>query len=365
MKKVIGNHIKESSKDSHFTTRMVVMTIFAAIFAYSFATLILNVETQTLNYTEEGAADYEVCLKENTYFADECQPSGKQYVASLIKNIRVQLHYGFEAAIDVDYQYNYSITAKVIATDGDSDDRVLYESEEVLAPTRKLDGRESEFVIDEDVDIDYGKYNSLITSFRSDYGLMLRANVIVTLNVNLVGQADGFTEEIKSDQKIALNIPLSERTINVSLDSEELHSENNLEEKTYDLTKNLPWIIAADISAVVSLSTLIMSIIIFALRESRRSDYDKELSRIMKEYDQAIVEVDRLPKTPTDRVVEVGDFNELLNVHDTIEKPIIYKELVPSHCSVFMIEDGETVYIYVIGIHNRQILSKVRKASKK
>jgi cbb3-type cytochrome oxidase subunit 3 len=275
------------------------------------------------------------------------------------------LRYSFQAKTNVNYQYDYDVTAKVIATDGDSTDKVLYESEEVLVPAKRLSGNTGEFFINESINIDYGKYNSLITAFRSDYGLTLKANVIVTLNVHLVGEADGFAEVIKSDQRVALNIPLSERTINVSLNSDEINNEGSLEEKARDFAKNLPWIIVADISAIVFLSILIISIVIFVFRESRRSDYDKELSHIMKEYGQIIVKVDRLPETPAGHVVEVGDFDELLNVHDTVEKPIIYKELVQNHCSIFMIEDSETVYTYIIGVHNSAILAKAHKASRR
>jgi trehalose-6-phosphate synthase len=91
-----------------------------------------------------------------------------------------------------------------------------------------------------------------------------------------------------------------------------------------------------------------MSVTIFAVRESRRSDYEKKLKHILREYEQIVVEVDRLPKVEGE-VVEVNDFEELVNVHDTVEKPIIYKEVAEGHCSVFMIEDGEVVYSYAVG----------------
>ena len=363
MKKILENHIKESNKDSHFIPRMIAMAVFAAIFAYSFATLVLDVEKKSFNYQQSGVANYKVCLKENTYFTDECQPAGKQYIASLIKDVKTDFRYSFRADEKVDYQYNYDIVVRVTATDGDSTDKVLYESEDTLMTSQAVHKTGSEFAIDEAVDIDYGKYNRLITQFRSDYGLTLKANVAVTLNVHFSMRADGFHEQIQNSEAITLNIPLSERTINVSLESDEINTNDGIEERTRDFNKSLPWIIAADISATAFLSIMIISIVIFVFRESRRSDYDKEVSHILREYGQIIVEVDHLPRASSENAVEVGDFGELLNVHDTIEKPIIYKEVSEGHCSVFMIEDSETDYTYIVSLH-KNAATKKRKSSR-
>jgi hypothetical protein len=345
MKTLVEEHIKESNKDSHFIPRMIAMAVFAAVFAYAFATLVLNVETKTLSYKQSGVADYEVCLKENSYFTDPCQPAGKQYIASLINNVKTHFRYSFKAAEDVDYQYRYDITAKVVATDGDNAEKVLYESEEILMTGKEIAKVGGEFMIVEDADINYDKYNGLITKFRSDYGLTLKANVVVALNVHLLAKADGFSRPIQSDEKVALNIPLSERTINVSLSSDEVKNNGNLEEKVRDPSQSLPWIITAIVSGTVALSILIISIIIFVMRELRRSDYEKELKQITREYSQLIVDVEHVPEIPRSKIIEVKSFDELLDARDTIQQPILHLTAAENR-SLFIIEDQGMAYVY-------------------
>ncbi|MDR1196952.1 MAG: DUF5305 domain-containing protein [Candidatus Nomurabacteria bacterium] len=348
MKTLVEEHIKESNKDSHFIPRMIVMAVSAVVFAYAFACLILNVDVRQVGYNESGRADYEVCLIPNSYFTDACQPAGKQYVASLIDNVKSRFEYSFRADETLRYSYDYDITARLVATESGESSKVLYENEEVILPNKTVAEQTGQSLsVREDIAIDYGKYNNLITAFRSDYGLTIDSYVVVTLNVKVHASHEAFAAPLDLDEKVALKIPLSERTINVEMESDQLNNTGAMEETAPNLAKNLIYIVLAVAGLAVFVVDLVTSIIILVRRESRRSVYEKELRAIAHEYSQLIVEVEHVPEIPRSKVVEVKSFDELLDARDTIQQPILHLTVSESR-SLFIIEDQGMAYVYAL-----------------
>jgi hypothetical protein len=349
MRTLIAEETQKSHNDNHFIARMITMATAALVLAFATGCLILNVEVQKLEYHESGNVDYEVCLKPNQYFADACQPAGKQYVASLIKNIAARFRYDFEVGESLNYQYDYEITAQLVAQDGNEKGKVLYDNTEVLVPKQAIEAAEGEgFRLEQAVEIDYGKYNSLITAFRADYGLTLKANLIVTMAVTTAGTHVDFPDPLHTSQKIALDIPLSERTINVALDSDRLNNTGSLEKQTHGLLRSLPYLVLLGVSGVTFAVVLGWSIIIFARREAGRSEFEKELGQILHEYNQLIVEVEHVPEIPRQRLIQVHGFDELLDARETIQKPILHLPITDDR-SLFMIDDDGTGYVYLLG----------------
>jgi hypothetical protein len=348
MKTLVAEHIKDSNKDSHFILRIVIMAVSAALFAFCMASLVLNVDVRRLDYHESGNVDYSVCLIANNYFNDECQPAGKQYVASLINSVDAEFEYNFRADENLEYAYEYDITAKLVATESGDSDKVLYENDEVILPSQKFDGQTGQnFAVREKVSIDYGKYNNLITAFRSDYGLTINANVTVAMNVKIQGQPAQFVHPLQVRQAVALKIPLSERTINVEIKSDQLTNDGALEETAPNFAKNFLFVILGLVAGVVFGIDSVTSVIILIRREAKRSVYEKELGRIMHEYSQLIVEVEHVPEIPRNKVIQVKNFDELLDARDTIQQPILHLEVGESR-DMFIIEDQGMAYVYVL-----------------
>jgi hypothetical protein len=348
MKTLVSEHVEDSNRDGHFVARVVAMAVTAAVFAYALGCLVLNVDTRELGYHESGGVSYQVCLKPNSYFADECQPAGKQYVASLINSVKTNFDYGFQIDEPMNYDYSYDVTARLVATESGDSDKVLYENQEVILPRKNFDGQSGQsFRVQEAIDIDYGKFNNLITAFRSDYGLTINSYVVISLNLKIHGQPPEFKKPLDASQTVALKIPLSERTINVNLQSDSLSSDGKLEETAPNLAKNLVYVVVGLVSLVVLVSLLVGSIVVLLRREARRSAYDKALEKILHEYNQLIVEVEHIPQIPRNNVVEVTNFDELLDARDTIQQPILHLALADDR-SLFIIEDQGLAYVYIM-----------------
>ncbi|MDR1300688.1 MAG: DUF5305 domain-containing protein [Candidatus Nomurabacteria bacterium] len=363
MKTLVEEHIKKSNKDSHFIARVVIMAVSAVVFAYAFACLVLNMDVRRVGYHESGRADYEVCLIPNSYFSDTCQLAGKQYVASLIDNVKSSFEYSWRADETLQYDYNYDITARLVATESGQSSKVLYENEEVILPTKTVAEQTGQSLsVRENVAIDYSKYNDLITAFRSDYGLTIDSYMVVTMNIKVHATHSDFSAPLDVDEKVALKIPLSERTINVEMQSDQLTNSGVMEETAPNLAKNLIYIALAVVGLAVFVLDLIASMIILIRRESRRTVYEKELRAIIHEYSQLIVEVEHVPEVSRSKVIEVKSFDELLDARDTIQQPILHLT-VSENRSMFIIEDQGMAYSYTLT--DKKPTIKRKKSNKK
>ncbi|MDR2063609.1 MAG: DUF5305 domain-containing protein [Candidatus Nomurabacteria bacterium] len=349
----------KKAKDRHFFVRMALLVVSAAGFAYAGACILINVDEKKLGYHETGKVDYTVCLKPNDFFVDACQPASKQYVASLIDHLQTRFAYDFRADSDVQYDYRYRMFTRLVATEVNNPEKVLYENEEVILPEKSAEGQTGQGVtIDEKVQLNYGKYNDLVMAFRTEYGLTLEAYVVVGLNVELDAKHADFRSAIHTSEQIALKIPLSERTINVSMQSDELNRVAHVTDKSRDFGKNWGFVALAGGSGLVFLAVAAISLTIWVQRYRHCSWYEKKLRAILREYNQLIVEVENLPKLPKSQTIEVASFEELLDAHDTILRPILHLQTDEDN-SLFVIEDGEMAYVYALGVETSRLPDKL------
>jgi len=75
------------------------------------------------------------------------------------------------------------------------------------------------------------------------------------------------------------------------------------------------------------------------------------LRRILRDYDRYISESNGFKRNKPQndlRVEYVKNFDAIINIRDSIEKPILYHEEVEGERAVFYIFDDRVVYIYVM-----------------
>jgi hypothetical protein len=82
-------------------------------------------------------------------------------------------------------------------------------------------------------------------------------------------------------------------------------------------------------------------------REARRSAFEKTLGKILHDYNQLIVEVEHIPQIPRNKLVEVVNFEELLDARETIQQPILHLTLAADR-SLFIIEDQGMAYVFIL-----------------
>ena len=83
-----------------------------------------------------------------------------------------------------------------------------------------------------------------------------------------------------------------------------------------------------------------------------RSNYDKTLRKILKEYDSIITNAENILDESDYKVLNLSSFDELRDAHDNLGSPIIYNELIPGKLSCFSIIDDNLLYKYTLDAKN-------------
>ena len=184
--------------------------VFVFIFAFSlFSMYIKRSAPKYIKYYENGSVDYQVQYNENDYFDNSYLNSNRQYIASIIDNIKTNFNYRISFDdIDIEYKYTYRIEANVSVKDK-KNNNLFYENNEILLERKEMIISDDEVSICEDVDIDYKKYNNMIKKFVDIYKL---DNTLSILNINMyvsvIGKSDKYSDNLKKDRVLSLQIPL-------------------------------------------------------------------------------------------------------------------------------------------------------------
>lgn len=304
-------------------------------------------KTEYISYNENGKIKYEVALKENDFFDNKYLEENSQYIAALVDHINADFKYNAKLPEDYNYDMKYKVMSNISVFDKETN-RPLYESNDSIIDELEVKSGSS-LMIDENVKIDYKKYNDLINEFVKVYNLK---NVTSKLSVNL------FVEIIEQDLKIktydtpvlTMDIPLTTNTIAIDVtDKIQTEKENSIvlpnNNKDTVLWRNLAIIIFA-IDAC-----LWICFIIYVLATATDEDkYKANLRKILNSYGSYISKIEDEFNMDGYQILKVSNFIDLLEIRDTIHVPIIMIENKEQMVTCFAIPSNEILYFYSLSI---------------
>lgn len=174
---------------------------------------------ENLIFNEHGNVSYSVCLNNNDFFEDNCLNSNMSYVASLIKNIPLSFSYRFKSNKNgVIENIDYEIVAKLVISNSESSAK-YYEKEYVLLDKthEEIKNTEKEYFLNKKIDIDYEYYNEIANKFKSEYGVDAQSYLEVYL---ITDSSVNSTYDLPTSGRISVQIPLSQRAIEIKLDTQ-------------------------------------------------------------------------------------------------------------------------------------------------
>lgn len=321
-----------------------IILVLIGILCFSNSKKVDNVKS--ISYSETGNIDYKVYLKENNYYDTSYLEKDMQYIASLINTINVRFNYELHGTEKLDYKYSYRIIANLKVSDKADTTKLLYNKEETLKEGELVEISDNNFVINEDIDIDYGKYNNYISTFRSEYGLSANAELALKMVIDTNGQ---YKEKplLKNSSSLSMAIPLSEQTINIKMDTNNLNQNGTLKLSNAGASTNLLVLIPGIISMLLGILLAVFSVYKY-IRKINSDPYRKELNRILKEYDANIVTATSSIRENSSSTVRVSKFEELLDAQSQENKPIIFYEVDPDNKSYFIINGENTTYRFTL-----------------
>ena len=327
---------------------IIVLLILFGCLIYAFSKSFLITKSNTVTYNEKSNVDYKVYLKDNNFYDKSYLNKGMAYVTSLIDNIKIKYNYTFDSTIESDLDIKYKIIGKlVIASQNNS--KTFYEKEYDLSK-EIIDEmvNEKSYIIDRDVEIDYQYYNNLANEFKSNYAVNTTSRLEVSLHVEETNKESN-SYELNSINNVVLSIPLSEQEINISLDNTNLNNSKNIVLHKKIVVKDISFVIISAFIILMIIFTFISLIEkIYLLTQKNLSAYDKHIRRILLGYDRIIVNVMNIPNKDDYNLIEVENFQELVDVRDNTKEPINYHVIKEHSMCEFFVINGDNLYLYEV-----------------
>ena len=336
-----------------FTARLILHIFFLiislCIFILCFVNGIKFKVNYNLDYKIKSDVNYQVYLKDNDYYKEKSLKEDMQYITDLIDYIDINFNYKIDTNKQSNYDYKYNITADIIVTDRNDNNKVLYKDSDVLKDTVNINEyKDNNIDILENLKIDYSKYNNLVNSFKSKYVLSASSNLVLTMHVDAIVRNSNVDDDIVDSEDLKVTIPLSEQTINILKDYDDTLNTGTISKYSYIKIENKYYAIISVLSLILSIISLAM-LLKFVKKLSKRSNkYNKKLKRIMKEYDRIIVTLSKMPDLNNYHIIEVESFEELLDAKQNLDKPILHVEIHKNQKSWFLILTDTQAYRYIL-----------------
>ena len=334
-----------------YETRVIRYALFFALFFVSGLVLMLQSvnfnKEEYINYTETSVLDYKVYLKENDFYQEKFLEKGMLYVASLIDHIDIDFTYNFNIDEKVDLDFKYNIIGRLSITDSDGKNVYLTRDYTLLEDKEfKLVNKE-DHTIQENIVIDYGEYNKIANSFKSTYGLDTASKLNVYLNVEKKSDTESI-KDIAKDNNMLIQIPLSQRSVSISMDYKDINRNSKLVKSSSITVKNVAFIVVSVILLLVSFYGLYNVLKLLGLLNTKKSAYDKYIAKMMRQYDRLIVKHYTCPDLSNYNVIKIREFNELLDMRDNLKVPIMFYNVTDHQKSYFYIVNNNDLYLLVL-----------------
>lgn len=332
-----------------------IALVVALIIALSFYIVYDRLSrTYYIKYTEGGAVNYKVNLKENNFFEEDYVDQGHSYISKLIKNITADFSYDIDIdTAAVNFDYTYRVDAQVIIANKDSKDHLLAPTYEIVPETKGIIENGNRLSIDKSVTIDYAKHNAFVTSFINAYDLTsVSGTLVVTMQVDVISRCAEFEGSHLSSYSVSLNIPLVEENFSIFASSSAPATETK--ELACGGRVNQDLFRALFIIASV-LSGILLAILVVYVYATRNEDinYANKVRKLLSAYRSFIQQIDGEFNVTGYQVVPIKTFNEMLGIRDTIQSPILMFENSDQTKTQFVISTNTKIlYTFEIKVDN-------------
>ena len=331
----------------------LVLSLVTATFSIIFASLDANTY---VDYQQEGSALYHAYLNENEYYEEDRLNGSHAYISSLIHHMDVNFRYESKMqAEDVTYQYKYRVDAQLVIEDTRTKSAIYNPTETILGPTNKVyKGRD--LVLAPTVEIDYVAYNQKAQEFISKYRLTgVTSYLNVTMFVEVVGMSELFASDNEGQYSVQVKIPLAQNVLKPQISSSIPTGPQKILSNPNE-GRNV-FMVLALIFGVLDAGAL-GALAIYSLKTSdMHIDYGRKVQKIVNNYKSFIQKINNPFNTEGYQVLEVNTFNEMLEIRDTIQMPILMYENEDKTCTTFMIPfNSQLLYSFEIKVDNYDYL---------
>lgn len=330
---------------------IILFVVFLALGIILFYRSLGFESEKIVKYREKSNLNYKVYLLDNDFYEQEYLDKDMIYVASLIDKVLADFDYNFESEDKENIDFTYTIVAKLSITNP-TGTKSYFDKSYVLLNDKTINMTNATGQsIKEQISLDYPYYNRLANSFKSQYGVDVDSKITLYM---LINKKNTEKSNLILDSSSVMNvvIPLSERSVDISLDYKDIDETSNIIKKQKMTAKDyLPFVLSG-LFIVLSIIMMIKAMRNINSLRSKISAYDKFVNKLLKEYDRLIAESSSLLSFEGKEVININKFTELLDIHDNLQLPIMFFEKREHELSYFYITHSDVIYLFKVDVNN-------------
>lgn len=284
-----------------------------------------QIEEQILSYTAANTASYVVNLSENNFYETKSVGMGELLPVTFIDNIEIDFASNFTISKQTDINYSYRVTGEIVASttdgaDGEKGGKIWTKSYTFVEPKSLIEPNGAGFNVMEHVVIDYKTYNDLVNQYKLKAAIPMNAVLKVTLTVDASSMVDG--TPLNDSSTSSVEIPLSVPTVMISATDSD--ATPKMLTNTIEIPANNNYVLLG-ISAVIFLGSLGMTVYLLSGLRKMTEEHSLLLkfNKIMRDYNQVIIEIEELPEVKDAAIIEVKSFKDMLDIEKELHLPIM------------------------------------------
>ncbi len=317
-------------------------------------------ENVIMSYTQQGNLDYRVYLKPNEFISNEYLEEGEAYILDLIDHVSVTSLYNFKSTTKT----NVAGTNKLVATlkiyYKESSDKS--QNPEVMTKEQTLDEKVINFTDDKystlsSYDIYLDDYLKMVEEFQSKVKISIDAYLEISMENELSGSVGGASYD--GNYGTSLSIPLSESVVKIDSQKNDSKTEKIYESDLVKTNKTvMSYIVIANVLTFIIICLLLRKLFMF----TNKSEYERTLNKILKNYDDIIVNTSTILDVNKYKLIEIEEFKEILNLSRELLLPIMNYEVTKGKETWFYVIKDDILYRYVVSY---EVLEKKKHEKKR
>ncbi len=332
--------------------QMILAAILILATLATFLPCIVMNNNAYVSYAEDGRVNTQVLLADNSFYDEQYLDSNHAYVSSLIKTVETEFKYGLIMDADtVKYKYSYTIDATVKVIDRDSK-APLYDPSFVLKEVKDAESSDKQLTVSEKFGIDYAHYNKIADDFVNAFGVNdATAALVLRMNVSVIGECEEFADDKSNNYILEVNIPLLRQTVKFTTSS----SVPTEEQQILACDSELKSVLCVLWRVLGVLSVLMCAwVFIFTVKtRDKHIDYARKVQKLLSNYKSYIHRVENMVSFDGYNTLKVVTFEELLEIGDKLQNPVLmYENEDKTKSSFFIATCNNLVYLYEIAVED-------------
>lgn len=303
-------------------------------------------ENVIMSYNSNGKFDYKVYLKPNEFINKEYLDEGEAYILDLIDHININSFYNFSSTEKTSVSGNNKITAKLVVNYRDSSES--NGNPELLSKEKVLDEKVITFdnvsySTSGNYDLYLDEYLKVLRDFQSKVKISVEGYVEILSETKFNGKIGGAS--YNDSYSNTLKVPLSTSVIKISNSKGKEKTSKVYEGDLVKTNKKvMSFIVLGNIITFLILCVIAKKLFTF----NNKSEYEKKLGKILKTYDDIIVNTSNILEVDNYKIIEITEFKEMLNLSRELLLPIMNYEVMKDKETWFYVIKDDILYRYVV-----------------